>query len=76
MNDPNGGTCLKVGAATNHDVNGYFLTAGGNIIGSGVYTLAKCIASQVTLSGGSALASSCSIPGVGFTGSGVVSLVQ
>ncbi|MGH6888896.1 MAG: pilus assembly protein TadG-related protein [Rhizomicrobium sp.] len=193
MNDPNGGTCLKVGAATNHDINGYFLTAGGNILGSGVYTVAdyvslggsnggnvtcwgtstgvsasgvtlviggdkldasghafyvgagyssvtlsaptsgstqniavigptsstdtgsavftegstntviqgafympygnlsmsgaasvgngsgqclELIASQVTLSGGSALASSCSIPGVGLSGSGVVSLVQ
>ncbi|HEY3777447.1 MAG TPA: pilus assembly protein TadG-related protein [Rhizomicrobium sp.] len=193
MDDPNGGTCLKVGAATNHDVNGYFLTAGGNVLGSGVYTIAKyvslggsnggnvtcwgastgvnatgvtlviggtaldgsghafyvgagyssvtlsaptsgstqniavigptsssntgsavftegstnttiqgafympygnlsmsgaasvgnasgqcleLIASQVSLSGGSALASSCSIPGVGISGSGVVSLVQ
>jgi hypothetical protein len=41
LNDPSGGTCLKVGAATNHDINGYYLTAGGNILGAGVYTVAN-----------------------------------
>lgn len=39
MNDPNGGACLKIGAAINHDIDGYFLTAGGNVLGSGVYTV-------------------------------------
>ncbi len=43
MNDSNGGTCLKVGAATYHDINGYFLTAGGNSLGAGVYTVADYV---------------------------------
>lgn len=43
FNDPSGGTCLKVGAATYHDINGYFLTAGGNVLGSGVYTVANYV---------------------------------
>jgi hypothetical protein len=42
MNDGGGGgSCLQMGAATQHDINGYFLTAGGNILGSGVYTVSQ-----------------------------------
>lgn len=36
---PSGGTCLNIGAAANHDINGYYTTSGGNILGSGVYTI-------------------------------------
>jgi hypothetical protein len=44
MNDGGGGgSCLQMGAATQHDINGYFLTAGGNILGSGVYTVSQYI---------------------------------
>jgi Flp pilus assembly protein TadG len=43
MNDSSGGTCLKISAATYHDINGYFLTAGGNSLGSGVYTVADYV---------------------------------
>ncbi|HWY17019.1 MAG TPA: hypothetical protein VNX86_17950 [Rhizomicrobium sp.] len=44
MNDGGGGgSCLKMGAATQHDINGYFLTAGGNILGSGVYTVSQYV---------------------------------
>ncbi|HWY17020.1 MAG TPA: pilus assembly protein TadG-related protein [Rhizomicrobium sp.] len=39
-----GGSCLKVGAATQHDINGYYLPAGGNILGSGVYTVSQYVA--------------------------------
>jgi hypothetical protein len=43
MNDPNGSTCLKVGASPYHDINGFFLTAGGNVLGSGIYTVTKYV---------------------------------
>ncbi|MGH6889354.1 MAG: hypothetical protein ACREHF_09180 [Rhizomicrobium sp.] len=43
FNDPAGGACLKVGAATYHDINGYFLTAGGNSLGAGIYTVADYV---------------------------------
>ena len=36
-----GGSCVWVGAANEHDINGFFSTAGGNTLGSGVYTVAK-----------------------------------
>jgi Flp pilus assembly protein TadG len=39
-----GGSCLKMGAATQHDINGYFLPAGGNILGSGVWTVSQYVA--------------------------------
>ena len=34
-----GGSCLTVPAATQHDINGFFATAGGTNLGSGVYTV-------------------------------------
>ena len=34
-----GGSCLTLPAASQHDVNGNFATAGGTILGSGVYTI-------------------------------------
>lgn len=36
-----GGSCVWIGSASEHDINGFFSTAGGNILGSGVYTVAK-----------------------------------
>ncbi|HWY17021.1 MAG TPA: hypothetical protein VNX86_17960 [Rhizomicrobium sp.] len=39
-----GGSCLKMGAATQHDINGYYLPAGGNILGSGVWTVSQYVA--------------------------------
>ena len=34
-----GGSCLTVSAAAEHDINGYLATAGGTILGAGVYTV-------------------------------------
>jgi hypothetical protein len=33
-----GGSCLTLPAATNHDIKGYFSSAGGSILGAGTYT--------------------------------------
>lgn len=71
MNDPNGGTCLKVGAATNHDINGYFLTAGGNILGSGIYT----IVDYVSLGGSNGGNVTCWGTSTGVTASGVTLVI-
>jgi hypothetical protein len=34
-----GGGCLTIGAAANHDINGYMSAAGGVTLGAGVYTI-------------------------------------
>ena len=34
-----GGSCLTLPAATNHDIKGYFVSAGGSILGAGSYTI-------------------------------------
>jgi hypothetical protein len=34
-----GGSCLTLPAATDHDINGSFSTAGGTVLGSGTYTI-------------------------------------
>ncbi len=34
-----GGSCLTIGAASQHDINGSVTTAGGTIMGAGVYTV-------------------------------------
>jgi hypothetical protein len=43
VNLASGSICMKVGAATQHDINGFFLTAGGNVLGSGVYTVSQYV---------------------------------
>jgi Flp pilus assembly protein TadG len=43
VNLASGGICMKMGAATQHDINGFFLTAGGNVLGSGVYTVSQYV---------------------------------
>ncbi|HLY04458.1 MAG TPA: pilus assembly protein TadG-related protein [Rhizomicrobium sp.] len=43
INLSSGGICMKIGAAPQHDINGYFLTAGGNVLGSGVYTVSQYV---------------------------------
>ncbi|HEY3777223.1 MAG TPA: pilus assembly protein TadG-related protein [Rhizomicrobium sp.] len=43
FNVPQGGTCIRIGAATYHDINGFFLTAGGSILGAGTYTVANYV---------------------------------
>ncbi|HLY06231.1 MAG TPA: pilus assembly protein TadG-related protein [Rhizomicrobium sp.] len=71
MNDPNGGTCLKTGAAAYHDVNGYFLTAGGNILGSGIYT----VANYVSLGGSNGGNVTCWGTSTGVSGSNVTMVI-
>ncbi|MHB8527968.1 MAG: pilus assembly protein TadG-related protein [Caulobacteraceae bacterium] len=39
-----GGSCLNLPAAAQHDINGKFATAGGTILGAGVYTVHGYIA--------------------------------
>ncbi len=34
-----GGACVSIGAAAQHDINGYFNTTGGTTLGAGVYTI-------------------------------------
>lgn len=34
-----GGSCLTLSAAAQHDINGYFSSAGGSTLGAGVYTV-------------------------------------
>ena len=36
-----GGSCLWLGAASEHDINGFIATAGGTTLGSGIYTAYK-----------------------------------
>ena len=71
MNDPNGGSCLKFGAAANHDINGSFLTAGGNILGSGVYT----VANYMSLGGSNGGNVTCWGTSTGMSASGVTMVV-
>jgi Flp pilus assembly protein TadG len=47
-----GGSCLTLGAATDHYINGYFSTAGGVVLGSGIYTIGGYFGAGVTGGGG------------------------
>jgi len=38
-----GGSCLWLGAANEHDINGFMSTAGGTTLGAGVYTVTKYV---------------------------------
>jgi hypothetical protein len=38
-----GGSCMVIGAASQHDINGSVLTAGATILGAGVYTVSGSI---------------------------------
>lgn len=39
-----GGSCLWIGAASEHDINGYVSTAGGTTLGAGIYTVSQYVA--------------------------------
>jgi Flp pilus assembly protein TadG len=41
---PGGGSCLAVSAANEHDIDGYFVSAGATLMGSGTYTVADYVA--------------------------------
>jgi hypothetical protein len=66
-----GGSCLKMGAAAQHDINGYYLPAGGNILGSGVYTVSQYVA----LGGGNGGNVTCWGTSTGLSASGVTFVV-
>ncbi len=62
-----GGSCTTLGAAAQHDIKGSFLTAGGTIMGSGVYT----ITGYMDLGGSAGGDVSCGGTTVGMSGTGV-----
>ena len=62
-----GGSCTYLGAAAQHDIKGYFLTAGGTVLGSGVYSVTQ----YVDLGGGAGGDVSCNGVTVGMSGTGV-----
>jgi hypothetical protein len=62
-----GGSCTYLGAAAEHDIQGDFLTAGGTVLGSGVYT----ITGYMDLGGSSGGDVSCNGTTVGLSGAGV-----
>jgi Flp pilus assembly protein TadG len=39
-----GGTCVALGATSQHDINGYLAAAGGVVLGSGIYTINAYVA--------------------------------
>lgn len=71
VNLPNGSICLKFGAASQHDINGYLLTAGGNVLGSGVYTVSQ----YVSLGGSNGGDVTCWGTATGVSASGVTFVV-
>ena len=62
-----GGSCTWLPAAAQHDIKGNFLTAGGTILGSGVYT----ITGYMDLGGGAGGDVTCDGTSVGMSGSAV-----
>jgi hypothetical protein len=62
-----GGSCTYLPAAAQHDIQGSFLTAGGTVLGSGVYT----ITGYMDLGGSSGGDVSCNGTTVGLSGSDV-----
>ncbi len=62
-----GGSCLTLSAATNHDINGFFSSAGGSMLGAGVYTISDYFA--LGANGGGEV--TCSGKSVGLYGNGV-----
>ncbi len=62
-----GGSCTTVSAAAQHDVYGNFSTAGGTILGSGVYS----VTGYVSLGGNGGGDVTCNGATVGMSGSGV-----
>jgi hypothetical protein len=67
-----GGSCMKLPAASAHDINGNFSTAGGTILGAGVYTINGYVALGNT--GGGDV--TCSGSTVGMSGNGVTFVIS
>jgi len=66
-----GGSCLSLGASSEHDINGFLMTAGGNTLGSGIYTVAK----YVWLGGNGGGDVTCNGATVGMSGTNVTFVV-
>jgi hypothetical protein len=66
-----GGSCLTLPAATQHDIDGFFTSAGGTILGSGTYTVADYFA--LGPSGGGDV--TCSGTAVGMSGTNVTLVI-
>lgn len=66
-----GGSCMTLPAASEHDINGYFSTAGGTILGSGIYTVTGYVA--LGANGGGNV--TCSGSSVGMSGAGVTFVI-
>ena len=62
-----GGSCMTISAAAQHDIDGFFTTAGGTILGAGVYTVNGYIG--LGANGGGDV--TCSGSTVGMNGTGV-----
>ena len=61
-----GGSCMTISAASQHDIEGYFATAGGTLLGSGVYTVTGYIG--LGANGGGDVSCNGSILGMSGTG--------
>lgn len=66
-----GGSCLTLSAATNHYIDGYFASAGGTIMGAGVYTVDGYFA----LGPGGGGDVTCSGTSIGLLGNGVTMVI-
>jgi Flp pilus assembly protein TadG len=62
-----GGSCLTLSAATQHDIDGYFSSAGGTALGAGIYTIEGYFA--LGANGGGDV--SCNGASIGLTGTNV-----
>lgn len=67
-----GGSCVSVSAAAQHDINGYFSTAGGTTLGAGVYTVNGYVA--LGANGGGDV--TCNGVSVGMVGTGVTFVIS
>jgi Flp pilus assembly protein TadG len=66
-----GGSCLQISAAAEHDIDGFFSTAGGTVLGAGVYT----VAGYVWLGGGGGGDVTCWGQTIGISGSGATFVI-
>lgn len=67
-----GGSCTVLPAATQHDINGSFITAGGVVLGSGVYT----VNGYVALGGNGGGDVACNGSTVGMSGADVTFVIS
>jgi hypothetical protein len=61
---PGGGSCLYISAASEHDIDGFFASAGGTVLGAGTYTVADYVALG-SGGGGDVTCTSSSFPSAG-----------